>query len=45
MQHPSPLLEGEQVLSLKETMSRTRDVDQDRVDLLLGPLVSQVLMS
>lgn len=45
MQHPSPLLDGERVLSLKETMSRTRDVDQDRVDLLLGPLVSQVLMS
>lgn len=45
MQHPSPLLEGEQVLTLKETMRRTRDLDQDRVDLLLGPLVSQVLMS
>lgn len=37
MKYPSPLLERKQVLSLKENMSRIRDVDQGRGVVLFGP--------
>lgn len=36
MKDPSPLFEGKQALSLSR-MSRTRNVDQDRVVVLFGP--------